>query len=52
MEKDFQTISVRIPVNIFELIKETAEKERRSINQQIIVYLEKQIEKREEAACK
>ena len=52
MSKDFRTISVRIPVNIFEVISETAKKEHRSITQQIVLYLEKQIEKWEEVACK
>jgi len=49
----YQSISVRIPIEIFEKIKEIAAKERRSMNQQIVLYLEEQINKEKaEAACK
>jgi len=45
--KDFQTISVRIPIYIFKRIKDIAEKEHRSINQQINMYMKEQLEKAE-----
>jgi hypothetical protein len=38
--KEFNTISVRIPRDIFERLKEVAEIEHRSMNQQINLYLE------------
>jgi hypothetical protein len=43
--KQFQTISVRVPKDLFKKIKEVAEKEHRSMNQQIILYLEDSVRK-------
>ena len=48
--KDYQTISVRMPKELFEEIKENAKREHRSINQQMNLYLEKGFEKEKASA--
>lgn len=41
------TTSIRVPADIFDKIRNTARKERRSINQQILLYLEDRIKAQE-----
>ena len=48
--KKYQTISVRMPKKLFDEIKETATMEHRSINQQINMYLIKNIDKEKASA--
>ena len=38
--KDFQNISIRVSKDVFIILKKTAETQRRSINQQINLFLE------------
>lgn len=45
---NYQTISVRIPTDIFSTIKRTAKIEHRSMNQQIILFLENEVLKSQE----
>ncbi len=42
--KKKQPLSVRFPIGIYEAIKNMAEKEKRSINQQVLLFIERGIE--------
>ena len=42
--KKKQPLSVRFPIEIYEAIKNMAEKEKRSINQQVLLFIERGIE--------
>ena len=45
--KKTQTISIRMPFELFEYVKNIARNERRSISQQVILYVEMQAKKAE-----
>ena len=47
--KKYQTISVRMPKELFKEIKEIAKREHRSMNQQINMYLMQRIEEKASA---
>ena len=47
--KKYQTITVRMPKELFKEIKEIAKREHRSMNQQINMYLVQRIEEKEPA---
>ena len=44
MKREKQPLSVRFPKEIYEAVKEMAEKEHRSINKQILLFVERGIE--------
>ena len=44
--KSSQSISVRIPTTTYNYLKEKARKEYRSLNQQIMLYIDKAIEQK------
>jgi len=48
--KKYQTISVRMPKELFKEIREIAKREHRSMNQQINMYLVQLIEKQKASA--
>ena len=41
--KDTQVTSIRIPTDLFDTLRRTAKRERRSINAQIVLYVENQM---------
>ena len=43
-----RTVSIRMPKEIFNEIQKTAEKDHRSISQQIVLYLENHLKEQEE----
>lgn len=41
--EETRTISVRIPTNIYNHVRRTARRERRSFGKQVVLYVEKQL---------
>ena len=50
--KDYQTISVQIPRDAFEMVRKLAKREYRSINQQINLFIAQKLEEKEKKAEK
>jgi hypothetical protein len=46
MEEKTQTVSIRFPMKLYNHIKEQAERERRSFNNQVLYYLERHLERK------
>lgn len=44
---EYKVIGVRIPLEIYELVKKQAIEERRSMNQQVVVFIENELKERE-----
>ena len=48
--KKQHAVSIRMPIKLYEMIKENAKREHRSVSQQIIVALERGLEKQKASA--
>jgi len=50
MKKE-HSVSIKMPIELFEYIKENAKREHRSVGMQIINYIEKAISEKEKASA-